>query len=355
MTVRLGTTPQQTVTPAVAASTSGVTRTVYVDGARTDSYTEDGSTGQPFKTVQAAVNFVEGTMTPLWNDPVTIFVHPKAQPYAEDVVIKMSGVHLAAHIGQGSVRIQRLILTNATTASVAAFIAAGGLADPDTHYGLLVADADYPWDNQFRDIAFGDPSGWADWTVMIMGVGAGTSMCGNECNFMRCTNYEQTYIRLVNYVAIQGECFFRGEIYTYNIAGLWFNRSQGGDYSGNYDTTDDEPSDTGRYGLCGGAGAFFYAGVIRLYGEARMGYDRMDAFQTSGILDLDDDAAARIEGGFIGGGVDAEADAYFRLRGVHIQGGINLVNSPNPVQMDGGRYMGALTDPGGRLTRNVGS
>lgn len=355
MTIRLGDTPQQTITPAAAAASAGITRTLQVDGARTDSYTEDGSTGQPFKTVQAAVDYAEASMTPLYNDPVLIFIHPKAQPYAEDVVIKKSGVHLAARVGQGCVLIRRLILTNATSASVAAFIAAGGLADPATHYGTLVADVYHPWDNQFRNLAFGDPLG-GDYGVYILGVGAGTSMCGNEANFILCTNYDKSYFRLANYLALQGECYFRGQIETFNIAGLWFNRSQGGSYLGTYDTGSDEPNDNGNYGLVGGAGAFLY-GNVTLNDEAHMGYDRCDALQVYGNLDINGTSAARMEGGFIGGNITVEGDATFRLRGVHTQGAITLDNAGGAVgcTYDGGHYMGALTDAGGRLTRNAGS
>lgn len=356
MTLRLGTAPGQSVTPASAAAASSVTRTLFVDGARTDDYVEEGSSGQPYKTVQAAVDYAEAEMTPSYANPVVIQIAPKAPPYDEDVVIKKDGVELLGLIGQGCTRIRRLILTNATQASLEEFIDNGGLADPAANYGDLVAGASHPWDNQIRNLAFGDPLGGTAYTVLILGVGAGNSMCGNEVNFIECTNYEKTYARLVNYVAIQGACWFKGQVETFNVAGVWLNRSQGGNYVGNYDTGEDEPSDTGNYGLCGGVGALLY-GDVTLNGEAHMGYDRLDALQISGGLDINGTAAARMEGGFIGGNITVDGDASFRLRGVHTQGDITLENAGGGAgcTYDGGKYMGALTDVGVRLTRNVGA
>lgn len=65
----------------------------------------------------------------------------------------------------------------------------------------------------------------------------------------------------------------------------------------------------------------------------------------------------KMEGGFVGGDITVAGDATFALHGVHTQGDITLANAGGAVgcTYDGGRYMGALTDVGVRLTRNVGS
>ena len=72
-------------------------------------------------------------------------------------------------------------------------------------------------------------------------------------------------------------------------------------------------------------------------------------------LDLDDTATATLDGGVVTGSVDAEAAASFLGRGVHVQGNLAFAAGAGTAQMDGGRYMGTLTDPGAKFVRNAGN
>lgn len=336
----------------LASGTEVVTRSIHVDGSRTGTYVQDGTQERPYKTIQAAVDYAE-TQSPSHTSPYVVIVAPGI--YDETVVIKMSGVSLKGVVGQGACRVQSstsasLILTNATAASLATFFANGGYADPNTHYSDLVADTDYPWDNQFRDIAFGTPAGGTGNCVMILGVGSGTSCCGNEANFMGCHVAQDLFARGVNYLAIQDDTWEAGNITMHNVAGLWANSSQLGSVNISYDVADDQPSDTGNYGLCGAA-AFIY-GNLSLSGSAQAGYDRLDNLMVSGNVTLADTSKMRAWAGHVGGNVTVAEGATLDLNGVFVSGTATFTaGAPDQAcNVVGGEIVGTLTDVNSRLT-----
>ena len=346
-----GANPFATVADLVPG-TEVVTRLVHVDKNRVDSYTEDGTQERPYKTVQAAVDYAE-TLTPSHTNPVVVLVAPGI--YAETVTIKKNGVSLQGIVGQGVCRIQAtsgpsLVLTNATTASLATFFGNGGHTDPDAHYGDLVADTDNPWDNQFRDIAFGTPAGGAGYCIMVLGVGAGNSTCGNEANFMGCHVAQDFFARCVNYLAVQDDTWEAGSIVLHNVAGMWASRVQLGSVSVSYNTDDDQPSDTGNYGLCG-ASTFLY-GNLSLSGSAQSGYDRLDNTMISGNITLADTAKLRVWSGHVGGAVTVAGGARLDLNDVFVSGAATFTaGAPDQAcTMIGGAIVGALSDTNSRLT-----
>lgn len=75
--------------PYIPASVT-VTKTVRVDGNRTDSYTENGSDSMPYKTIQDAIDAAVPTSV--------VVIEPAT--YNEDVVLR-SGVHLKSRLNAG--------------------------------------------------------------------------------------------------------------------------------------------------------------------------------------------------------------------------------------------------------------
>jgi hypothetical protein len=368
--------------------TSGVqqvTRVVYVDGARTDTYTESGSISTPFKTVQAAVDYAEANMAPVQLSPVVILIYPNGGPcYLEDVIVKKTGIDLRGMggvdtgSGTGSVYIRTLILSNATAASIATFIAAGGIANPAANYGLLVAGAFTPEVNNFVDLGFGDPSGaGADNTRLLLGVGNGCLLASLGCTFNRCTDWGPAYFRNAGFIGVN-DCAFFGGAATFNITSLMLSGSYMGDYTADYDSAQDQPVDISNNGLVGGFGSQFTGTFpITLNGEARMGFGGIFFSEAAinGTLALNDASRAKVFGGNVGdvnvsdtaildirgtlirGAITVGGDATINLEGTHVQGNLTFANAGGlaPCTFDGGRYMGTLTDAGARLTRNVGN
>lgn len=349
--------------PGITQTPWPLARTVHVDGARADSYTETGTLANPFKTVQAAVDHAEANLTPSQFSPVVIHIFPNGGPcYQEDVVIKKTGIDLkgggsqGADTVSGSPYIRTLIVTNATAASVATFIANGGIADPVTNYGDLVADSYAPEVNNFNDISFGDPtSAGSDNTRMALGVGSACPLASVGLTFWRCTEWGPGYFRNAGYINFQ-DCTFSSPNTTFNVTQVLPN---GGwcSYSADYDSGQDQPVDTSNNGLTGAVGTVFF-GPIVLDGEARLGYGSVQ-FAPAMLqvdLDLNGTSQALVYGGVIRGNVTVEGDAVLDLRGTHVQGDLTLDNTGGAVSctMQGGHLTGTLTDAGGRLLSSDG-
>lgn len=79
-----------------------VTKQLYVDGGRSDTYVEDGSVSYPFKTIQAAIDQI------IDNDDNSIYpysIHMASWLYAENIVLEDLKLHHIDLIGDGIVRI----------------------------------------------------------------------------------------------------------------------------------------------------------------------------------------------------------------------------------------------------------
>jgi len=80
-----------------------------------------------------------------------------------------------------------------------------------------------------------------------------------------------------------------------------------------------------------------------------------NGYGCSGNLDINGTATVEHTEGYVGGNVNAEAGSSWRSNGVHVQGALSFDAGVGTARMDGGRYMGALTDPGGKFVRNAGN
>jgi hypothetical protein len=81
----------------------------------------------------------------------------------------------------------------------------------------------------------------------------------------------------------------------------------------------------------------------------------LNGYGVTGREDINDTATLIHEGGYVGSNVLVEGGASWRGNGVHVQGNLNFAAGAGTAQMDGGRYMGSLTDPGVKLVRNAGN
>jgi len=338
-------------TPAAPA----MIRYVATDGDDTDG---NGSLIAPYKTIQKAYDEV-ADLGPSQNNPGAVFVCPGQ--YTETVIMDEDHVAIVGTGGQQVTNIgastgPSIIVTNATRESVAAFLAAGGASDPETHFSELITGSKVPRNVQIRDVSLIPISGGTPYRLMCVGIGDGNSVGGSEINLMRVCNWGKTWARCVNYMSVQGACWFANLFEAHNIAGLWANDSQLTGYSGYYNTADDEPSDSGNYGLCGGK--TMVVGNLSLSGSARAGAGDPNGglvlFQITGDLDLDDTSALTMAMSGVGGDLDAEGSASFDLKGCHIQGAVSIGSGGGTALMDGGHYMGALTDPDEKFVRNAG-
>jgi len=331
-------------------------REIHVDPVNGDD-TYPGTPNAPFRTAQAAIDYAETSLSPGMDDQVAIMIH--ADDLDENLVIREDGIHLVGCGGQGVTRVRpasgpSLIVTNADAVSLAAFLAAGGHADPMTHYGLLADGGTTPRCNQFKDLAFGGPGGAGGNDIMLLGVGAGAVVGGSEWNFMRCTVWHNVFARTVNYIAFQNDTWIAGNMEQVNCAGLWLNRSQiDGDWIGVYDAgAYDEPSDAGNYGLAAGAGSMIRGSIVASAAQRVGAGQDLSGLIVRGNVDLNDTARAHIDQTYVNGDLDVEGDAEFIGRNVWIDGDVTLANAGGLVAcfMYGGGYRGVLTDAGARLT-----
>jgi hypothetical protein len=78
-------------------------------------------------------------------------------------------------------------------------------------------------------------------------------------------------------------------------------------------------------------------------------------YEIDGNAVVNDTATFQHIGGVVNGNVTTAAGASWDARGVHIQGNLNFAAGAGTAQLDGGRYMGSLTDPGAKFVRNIGN
>jgi len=345
---------------AVSGGIIGRTKFVATNGSDTEG---DGSIEKPYATWQKAHDeAVALTPSPSQNNPVGVIGFPGR--YNQQLIVDGDNVVIHGLGGQQGCLLRpdsgpALIITNATRASVATFLANGGDSDPAAHYTDLSAHgSNMPRNLQIRNMDFGKPSGGATYDIMTLGVGDGISFGGSEFNFFRCCCWNNIYTRTTNYFSWQGASWCAKKIVAFNTAGVWANDCQTSGYEGDYDTGEDQPSDSGNYGLCGGK--HFCNGNIVLNGTAKAGGDDpnggLGLIYVAGNLDLNEECSLNMIGGAIRGNITAEADSSFMLRGTHVQGNITIASGGSGTcQMDAGAYMGSLTDTGGKLTRNAGN
>jgi len=302
-----------------------------------------------FNTIQEAINAAEALIPePTWDSPAFVFVMPKEGFWDENIVVRKDGIRIIGLGGQGCTKLvatigHALTLTNATPDSLAAYDVSGNYAD------LVSQGAVHPWDIQLRNIEIESRQAGKH-ALRLLGVkgdhggGTLTSFLGNELLMIDVTlratgggGARSIFARNANYISTGGYFWGAAAIELHNIAGFWPLAAQLAAVTVEYNAASPygQPTDTGNYGFCGAK--CIVRGNLTLQGTGRASGDLCAGNTIEGDLDIQD--------GNVGRGT---------MIGCHVQGAVKLANGAT-FRMDGGRYMGALVDPGGGLTRNIGS
>lgn len=315
--------------------------------------TGDGTFGKPFASIQKGVDDLGASAG-------VVFIYPGV--YDETVVVREDNVRLVGVIGKGyqdgnTVQIRpasgpSLVLTNADDDAAWAAFLAGGPANYDTNFAALAAGLTTPQDFQALAVEF-YPQTSVDYPLLVVGVGAGNSVCLVEGRFAGCSlrNDDDSlsiWARLANTIRLEEGCLLPGAINTHNITNLWASNSQIGDVNMFYSTSEDEPSDTDNWGL---NGHFVSRGWITLTGEACGGRDQlMDCHFEQGIT-LDDDARLFLQHGHIANDLELlSSTAEFRLQDVLIGSDLILAAGlGGDCFLNGGGVMQDITDPNDRV------
>jgi hypothetical protein len=151
------TTPQQAL-DTLAARMVPVTKTLYVDGNRTDSYTANGTILYPFKTIQAAIN--------------QVIANADNATYIYNIVI--SSTAYAESLTFNSTSLRRLTLTGVADyhGNSPSVTSAGNVIDSSSNNDNLVSIS-------FQNMSF---SG----NVNLVGSATGTLFASEQATFVRC-------------------------------------------------------------------------------------------------------------------------------------------------------------------------
>jgi hypothetical protein len=332
-----------------------ISRVLYVDGSRTDAYTQTGSAKRPYKTVQGAVDLAE-TMSPAYDSPVVIRIAPLegGLVYAEDVVIKRDGLTL---IGTGAgwgghAGVRRIIITNATAASMTNFFGYSGWEnDPEAAIAAVsfVQDSYEPWSTYLKDLNIGDLDASTPSALLALGVGDANDMFSYDLECHNVQIFGTSHYRIVNWVWFYGDSWFNDTVTTYNVGHMDSEGGGGLDLTADYDSTDDEPG-TGNRGFDGDNTRFIN---MTFNGESKIG-DAQSMDLKLNNLTLNETSQGTLINGHVTGNITVAGTAALDVRGTHIQGNVTLSSGATACYMYGGAIIGLLTDSSGRLTRDYG-
>jgi hypothetical protein len=116
----------------------------------------------------------------------------------------------------------------------------------------------------------------------------------------------------------------------------------------------DGAHDDGNYGLY--SRSFDTYQDFQLLNDGFIGFDGYPwSINVGRHFNMDDSSQCWLKNSYVQGNWLAEPDCQGRLLNCHVQGDVTLDNGTGACIMDGGSYIGTLSDPGGRLTRTVGS
>jgi hypothetical protein len=115
--------------PILAELLGASGRTRFVDAATTipPAY-QDGSLSTPYSTGQAAVDDIEANLDPSGLNPAAVFILPPG-PKTETIVVRRPGLSISGVGVRESVQVGRIIYTNATAESLAAYLSSGTYSD----------------------------------------------------------------------------------------------------------------------------------------------------------------------------------------------------------------------------------
>lgn len=199
------------LTGTLSWSSPQTTRLVYVDGNRSDSYTEAGTSLYPYKTIQAAINYVASLVT---SNPYAIII--ANGHYTENLTLESVNLTHISLIGQGIVRIAP---------------AAGNALQSATNNANLAT-------LHVEGITFDRP-------VVLTGAAATTAFTDTifkDCNIVSNSAITATCINTLSLF----NCYVEKDITLSNVS--WIN-FDGGTYQGNLSMTADSTADVPNGGV----------------------------------------------------------------------------------------------------------
>jgi len=328
-------------------NTTFVEDTKYVDSnTPVPIYAQDGSFARPYSMIQAAVD----------SSPVRGYVYVRPGLYEENVVLTKDILLLGPHSPKRSdndlamikpVSGVPLTVTNATLESLAAYDISGNYAD-------LVNNGPGVEEVLIRDIRI-HTGGVSNLGFQVLGVKgddtSSTTMFGSIT--AQVSVFGKIFAKNCLSLLLR-DSYYSSVVYNNVLAPFVSEGGCFGDIEVDYTA-----------GHADGEHAWGQAGIdlrdtsmqnLRLTGSAKA----HPTYSSRGVtifenLDPNDTADVEFWQSFIHGDVLGEADTTIRLKDTYVQGNINLDNGSGACTMDGGRYMGSLTDPNSRLARNLGS
>lgn len=335
-------------------------RTRFVDWSPGSTGAANGTIQKPFRTIQDAVNAAAAMrVPPSRENPVTILIMQGV--YNENVVIDQDGLILRGMGGLGSVRIRpdsgpALVVTNASAASVQQYIATGART------ALASNGKASPRAVQFIDLGFESTGDAA--SVYVVGQPDTSRRLADEayvmfshCEFWGAKSLHAYFAGML-WLRHNSEVYGATEIF--NCGGIWVDDSSLVDFTLAYDVKD--PSGTplmaaygnqpgGQFGLVGNNA--FVIGRCELSGNTALPPPQPTVDSTFWDIVLRQTARFDMIGGYCNS-VTADGGAAWTGQNVHVQTNLTFPAGPAKSRLDGGRYMGTLTDPGNRFVRNAG-
>lgn len=337
-----------------------MSRTLFVNRIRTTAGAPppDGTIQNPFRTIQSAVN-AAAARKPSAANPITIAILQGT--YAENVVIDIDGVVLRGLGGVGSVRIipksgPAVTITNATPASVQSFAVS---KDP----AVLQSNgkAASPVKAELVDLYLESADG-ASPTVCVVGhpsrpaIGAAPhAIVLSNCLVHHADpqNGKALLAYFAEFIRARHNCELSAPTEIFNCLGFLVDDSDVQGFVLDFDPSA-APAPAGfELGLVAN-NASFLGPAAEIRGITPN--EKVQPTLNTSFFDLILREAATFK--MIGGcanQVEADGGATWKADGVHVLGNLTFAPGQAKVEMNGGRYMGALTDPAQRLVRNLGN
>ena len=328
-------------------------RTLFVDqGSPATGAT--GKISQPYPTIQAAVD-AAAALKPSADDPVTIAI--LQGNYQEKVFIGIDGLCLRGLGGVTKIKPltgPAIVVSNATSASVDQYIASN-----DPHV-LVRAGSNSPHYLQLIDlwIETPDPMAYAIYvlgapTALPLGddVHAGISL--NRCEVFAPQSGKGLNGYFSHQIYLRDGTEVVGATDVFNCGGIWVEDSLLTGLTLTWDPAHDlkVPLGATAFGLVGKnaivEGTTTLKGVSIFTGQATID-------SSFGDLVLQGAYSLPMQGGYIGASLSVDGSATWIAQNVHVQGNLTFATGRVRAQMDGGRYIGTLTDPSKRLYRRIG-
>ena len=336
-------------------------RTIFADwNPRAVGFTPDGTIEKPFRTIQEAVNAAAAMpVPPSLANPVTILIMQGV--YHENVFIDQDGLILRGMGGLGTVRIKpnvgpAVVVSNATRASVEQYIATNNRG------ALQSGSRPSPQTVQFFDLGFESSDSSA--SVYVVGK-PDTSRRLADLHYIMFSHCEfwgakSLHAYFTNMIWLRHNSEIYGSTEIFNCGGVWIDDSGTLDFTLDYNVNDpfgtpllngygNKPG--GQFGIV--ALNAFFIGNVEVRGNSPLPPPQPTIDSTFWDIAVRDAGEFNIIGGYCNS-VTTDGGATWTGQNVHIQTNLTFAPGPGKVQLDGGRYMGTLTDPSAKFVRNLG-